>query len=48
LDESFDVAAQLVARDAEFVDDPPLIVALKVAEIFLSPWLELDRVFHVG
>lgn len=48
LDESFDVAVQIVARDAEFGDDLPLIVSLKVAEIFLSPWLELDRVFHVG
>ena len=46
LHETLDVAAQIISRQSQFLDNPFLLLSLKIAEIFLSTRPKLNLVFH--
>jgi hypothetical protein len=47
LNETLDVAMQIISRELQFLDNPTLLLSLKVAEVFLSARPKLNLVFHV-
>jgi hypothetical protein len=47
LNETLDVAMQIISRESQFLDNPTLLLSLKIAEIFLSTRPKLNLVFHV-
>jgi hypothetical protein len=47
LNETLDVAMQIISRESQFLHNPTLLLSPKAAEIFLSTRPKLNLVFHV-
>ncbi len=46
LHETLDVAVQIISRESQFLENPFLVLPLKIAQIFLGTRPKLNLVFH--